>query len=184
MRSCPHCKLINPSDAVRCDCGCDFVSGLGGPEPRSFLLRPLVIRNFGIALFSISLVLPYPVFGFQVFYLAPLMAFHSFQTHPDQRIFLIGLLVSWCANFTIFFRLPVWAALFAVVLPWSVYACGFSMAARFIPFYPWAFGIALIHLSRIMKPWPDKSPGPTTVDAGSSAVAVRAASRRWLSLLA
>jgi hypothetical protein len=51
--------------------------------------------------------------------------------------------------------LPVWAALFAIVLPWSVYVCAFSIASRFIPFYPWAFGIALIHLSRILKPWPN-----------------------------
>jgi len=157
MRSCPHCKLINPPDAVRCDCGYDFLSGLGGPEPRSFLLRPLVIRKVGIALFAISFVVPYPIFGFQAFYLGPLMAFHSLQTQPNpaERMFFVGLLISWCANFTIFFRLPVWAALFAIVLPWSVYVCAFSIASRFIPFYPWAFGIALIHLSRILKPWPN-----------------------------
>jgi hypothetical protein len=29
--------------------------------------------------------------------------------------------------------------------------------------------------------WPNKSPEPTAVGAGSSAVAVHAASRRWLS---
>jgi hypothetical protein len=27
MNTCPNCKLINPSDAVRCDCGYDFTSG-------------------------------------------------------------------------------------------------------------------------------------------------------------
>jgi hypothetical protein len=33
----------------------------------------------------------------------------------------------------------------------------------------------------IMKSGPNKSPEPTAVGAGSSAVAVHAASRRWLS---
>ena len=32
-----------------------------------------------------------------------------------------------------------------------------------------------------MRPWPNKSPEPTAVGAVSSAVAVHAASRRWLS---
>src|SRR5271169_4896335 len=26
MKTCPNCKLINPPDAVRCDCGYDFAS--------------------------------------------------------------------------------------------------------------------------------------------------------------
>jgi hypothetical protein len=33
----------------------------------------------------------------------------------------------------------------------------------------------------IYQPWPNKSPEPTAVGAGSSAVAVHVASRRWLS---
>ena len=32
-----------------------------------------------------------------------------------------------------------------------------------------------------MKPWPNKSPEPTAVGAVSSAIAVHATSRRWLS---
>jgi hypothetical protein len=32
-----------------------------------------------------------------------------------------------------------------------------------------------------VEPWPNKSPDPTAVGAVSSAVAVHAASRRWLS---
>ena len=27
MNTCPKCKLVNPPDAVRCDCGYDFSSG-------------------------------------------------------------------------------------------------------------------------------------------------------------
>ena len=34
-----------------------------------------------------------------------------------------------------------------------------------------------------MSPWPNKSPEPTAVGAGSSAIAVHVASRRWLSFL-
>lgn len=119
MRSCPRCKLVSPPDAVRCDCGYDFLSGLGGPEPRSFLLKPRVIRNLGIALFSISFVVPYPFFGFKAFYVVPLMAFHFLQTDPSpaQKLFFVSFLISWFVNFTVFFRLPVWAALSAMVLP-------------------------------------------------------------------
>lgn len=27
VKDCPHCNLVNPSEALRCDCGYDFVEG-------------------------------------------------------------------------------------------------------------------------------------------------------------
>ena len=32
---CPHCRLINPESAERCDCGYDFRTGTQGQPPRS-----------------------------------------------------------------------------------------------------------------------------------------------------
>ena len=32
---CPRCQLINPPDAMRCDCGYDFLSQAGGSSPAS-----------------------------------------------------------------------------------------------------------------------------------------------------
>jgi hypothetical protein len=41
--------------------------------------------------------------------------------------------------------------------------------------------VVFMKLTRDFSTWPNKSPEPTAVGAVSSAVAVHAASRRWLS---
>jgi hypothetical protein len=167
MNNCPRCNLINPPDAVRCDCGYDFLSRKGGLEQRKFLFKPLVVRNVGIALFILSFLAPgswrawqsggdFSVCaGFTAFVQTPFLAIHIFRIDEKSwyRILLcVTLLISWAANFTIFFRLPKKAALAAIAAPWCVFICWFSMTVEFIPFYPWALGIAFIHLSRMLRP--------------------------------
>ena len=74
---------------------------------------------------------------------------------------LLGLCVSlgWLANFSIFLRLSTWARVVWSAAPWLSFAVVLAMlpvrpslparAAFFLYFYPWAAGIALIHLANI-----------------------------------
>jgi hypothetical protein len=52
MKECPNCKLINPPDAVRCDCGYDF-----GPErlPPDVATAIRKLRQPNIFLFLLDL---------------------------------------------------------------------------------------------------------------------------------
>ena len=162
MNSCPQCKLINPSDAVLCDCGYDFSTGKGGLKQRMFLFRPRVARNIGVALFVLSFVTPgswkagsdFSVCGGVVAFLfTPFLAFKNIQMDVGNwsRILItVTFLLSWSANFTIFFKLPWVAALIAILLPWCIFI-SMPRFAGFFPFYPWAFGIAIIHLSRFVE---------------------------------
>jgi len=68
------------------------------------------------------------------------------------EIFIRAVLFgAWLANFTVFFRLPTLAAWFFILLPSAAFVCWFDLAVPFIPFYFWASGITLIHISRIMR---------------------------------
>ncbi len=177
-------------------------------EQRRFSVRPSVIRNIGITLFVLSFIMPpggshlvptmgehyrdylQPFWGCRVFIATPQMAFFMplFRGPPIDdgftpyeifiRVVLIG---AWLASFTVFFRLPRLAALLAISLPWLAFIFWFGFMAGFVPFYFWAIGITFIHLSRVLRSWPNKSPEPTAVGACSSAIAVHVASRRWLS---
>jgi hypothetical protein len=72
-----------------------------------------------------------------------------------------GLCVTagWLANFSIFLRLPPWARVACMIAPWLAFTVVLLMlpvrpslparAAYFLYFYPWAVGIALIHLANI-----------------------------------
>jgi hypothetical protein len=88
----------------------------------------------------------------------------AFSVHPDSAsAFVLGLclLCGWLANFSILIPLPVWARIvsiaaaglpFAAVLlvlhaPLSVR----ERAASLLYFYPWALGIALIHIANIAE---------------------------------
>jgi len=152
-----------------------------------FSVRPSVIRNIGIALFILSFIVPpggsilVPTMGehyrdylqlflgCRVFIATPQMAFFMplFRGPPIDygftpyeifiRVILIG---AWLTNFTVFFRFPCLVALLAVILPWLAFIFWFEFMAGFVPFYFWALGITFIHLSRIMRSWPNKSPEP------------------------
>jgi hypothetical protein len=88
----------------------------------------------------------------------------AFSVHPDSLSgFTLGLclLCGWLANFSIFLPLPVWARIvwsaapgfpFAAVLllPHAPLSVG-ARAASLLPFYPWALGIALIHIAHIAQ---------------------------------
>jgi hypothetical protein len=80
--------------------------------------------------------------------------------------YLLGLsmIIGWVSNFCIFVRMPNIAAIFAIACPWVLFigvtflenVTGIStVAVTFVPFYPWAVGIALIQWSRLAEPTPE-----------------------------
>jgi hypothetical protein len=178
-------------------------------EQHRFSVRPNVIRNIGITLFVLSFLVPPGSAGFvpttgehfrdylqlfwgcRVFIFTPQMVsfLPLFRGPPIDdgftpyeifiRVILIG---AWLTNFTVLFRLPRLATLVAIALPWIAFIFWFEFMAEFIPFYFWALGITFIHVSKILRSWPSKSPESTAVGAGSSANAVPVTSR-WLSFL-
>jgi hypothetical protein len=140
-----------------------------------FFFRPKVVRNIGIACFILSFFVPAAHFygagyhffvGCGAFIRIPFMPFMRLTGDdptvgpPSFSESLYGLLFcglcwgSWAANFSVFFRLPFFLALIPVTVPWIAFIWVFPLMTDFFPFYFWAFGIALIHLSRLQKRWP------------------------------
>lgn len=144
------------------------------PKQRAW---PRFVRKVGIFLYLLAfLVPPHWNFtddfhiggGFMAFIETPVWAFigvsNSIQHNLWQGYLLgVSMMIGWVSNFSIFFRLPLIGSLFAIASPWVLFfgmtlweqVTGFSMVAIvFIPFYPWATGIALIHISRLAEPKP------------------------------
>jgi hypothetical protein len=79
------------------------------------------------------------------------------------------MLSGWLANFSIAVRLPPWARVISCAAPWLAYTVVLlklpvrpslpARAAFFLYFYPWAVGIALIHLAHFQAHW--RKPAPT-----------------------
>jgi hypothetical protein len=134
-----------------------------------YLLRPKVIRNIGIVLFVLSFLVPPRWRGGEDFHLfggvaafieTPVLACQTVMPFPpaepsSNSVFIfVVMMTAWIANLTVFTRLPFVVALIAILLPWPAYIYLFSDLAGFIPFYPWAVGIALIHIGRLAGPGP------------------------------
>ena len=145
---------------------------------RKYPFSPNAIRNPGIVLFCLSYILPpghaafVPTMGDHANdYLRPFGGLWAFVNTPAAitfmplwrgpplddgftpcEIFIRAVLFgAWLTNFTIFFRLPTVAAWLVIILPWAAFVCWFDLAVHFIPFYFWAPGITLIHISRILR---------------------------------
>jgi Interferon-induced transmembrane protein len=59
VRECPKCRLVNPPEALRCDCGYDFIEKRGGHvQPPTFLvpavLTLLLSLPFGVVALAFS----------------------------------------------------------------------------------------------------------------------------------
>lgn len=126
------------------------------------------LKIVGFVLFLLSL---FP--GYMLFYFTPYSALKCFDYFAQyggwQNLALCAaLLIGWLANFTVFFRSPALVAIFAIVSPWVLYLGEMffdfghgvkvpwpnTLFVGCYPFYPWAVGIALIHISRLMEPKP------------------------------
>jgi hypothetical protein len=79
--------------------------------------------------------------------------------HPF--LLFVILMGAWISNFSVFFKMPYFMALIAILLPWLPYICFFHDMVGLLPFYPWAVGITFIYLSKSLKPWHNKSAEPS-----------------------
>jgi hypothetical protein len=130
--------------------------------------NPLLLRRVGFALFAVSFFTPawrFEGIGFQAFLSVPYWvlstvfdryAFYDWRT----VVSIVSLSLGWLSNFTVFFSLPSFAAAIAITAPWLLFfAVIFASNSNgpdthwlsFIPFYLWAFGILIIHWSRLME---------------------------------
>jgi len=126
------------------------------------------IRRVGFTLFALSFLTPnwdFESMGVGAFIAVPWWVCVTLAEgdvfHNWRAAILIGSwTIGWLSNFTVFFRVPRFLAITAVTAPWILYLAMvffLSMTRRdfgvtgFIPFYPWAFGIGLIHCSRLME---------------------------------
>jgi hypothetical protein len=88
----------------------------------------------------------------------------TFSVHPDSvsgEILGLCLLFGWLANFSIFIPLPVWTRIVSIAAPGFAFAAVLLLphaplsvrerAASLLYFYPWALGIALIHIAKIAE---------------------------------
>jgi len=143
------------------------------------------IRGIGILSFGSSFLVPANLSdlsqiggGFMAFIETPIWALIAAtkgiqEDHWQGCMLGFLMVVGWASNFYIFLRLRLVGTLFAVASPWILFVgmsflenvTGFStVAIDFIPFYPWALGIALIQLSQLNKPRPQ--PEPRTIWTG------------------
>ena len=70
----------------------------------------------------------------------------------------VGVMLGWLTNFSILPRMPNWLRVIATIAPWLAFAVVLAKlpvrpslsgrAAFFLYFYPWAVGIALIHVAK------------------------------------
>jgi hypothetical protein len=118
---------------------------------------PTVVRWVGFVIFALSFLTPGrdEVMGFRVFLAAPVAVVVTLMYNVSWLSIVASFLLgaAWLANFTVFFRLPQEGAWVPIIAPWLLFiALCFdwfgdhgSWASEFIPFYPWAIGIGLIH---------------------------------------
>jgi hypothetical protein len=52
-KDCPKCRLVNPSEAQRCDCGWDFVTG---QQERSYIVPKRVAVGLGLGIAGVFVV--------------------------------------------------------------------------------------------------------------------------------
>jgi hypothetical protein len=78
---------------------------------------------------------------------------------PCGTILGLCMIFGWLANLSVFIRWPVWTRVLWIAAPWFAFGVVLTSvpvrptisqrAAYFLYFYPWAVGIALIHLANI-----------------------------------
>ena len=130
------------------------------------------MRRIGFILFGLSWVLPWPSFerdgvewqfwtGLGIFLFAILGFYGLLVQDPGWReiVTATGLGIGLLSNLGVFFRFPRHVSWFAVIAPWLVPALALSehvespsRALSVPPFFPWAVGLSLIHLSIYFAP--------------------------------
>jgi len=131
------------------------------------------VRLAAAVIFALSFIPP----GISAFCRTPGYAVSCFSDASEfgevHNAFLgIALAIGWLSNFTVFLRPPRVVSIVAMASPWILYLGMLFLSynrgvktewpdtwvVTFVPFYPWAFGIGLIHLSWLMEPVPKDDP--------------------------
>ena len=117
--------------------------------------------RLGWGLYCISLVTPdlhRNRIGAQAF-VAVIRTALDLLPQRDARAIAIGLclIVGWLANFSILLRWPSRVRLAWIIAPWVPFVATLSVGGMvpspvpLLYFYPWAIGIALIHLAQLKR---------------------------------
>jgi hypothetical protein len=115
----------------------------------------------------VSLITPDLAFsgiGAYMFWLAPVYGV-AFLGGDDWHTVLTGacFILGFLSNVTLFVWVPRWAAMLAIAAPWLSFAASYFIdlpnaseaTIRMLFFYPWALGIGLVHLARVLtQPYP------------------------------
>jgi hypothetical protein len=138
---------------------------------------PKLLRRVGVLLLLLALLAPphwnfsngfYVGGGFMALLETPVWALVAVTKGIRENYwqgYLLGLsmMIGWISNFCIFLRMPKIATIFAIASPWVLFigvtflenVTGIStVALSFVPFYPWAVGIALIQWSKLAETEP------------------------------
>ena len=81
-----------------------------------------------------------------------------FELHSFLAVLAgLGMLAGVAVNFTLFVPTSRWVSMASIVVPWIAVASVMAVVPRpeaifgWLFFYPWALGIALIHIARLMS---------------------------------
>jgi len=137
------------------------------PQPRCLGLK--TIRRLAISgwvLYAVSWITPglHGVGSGARAFVAAVRYGVTFSVHPgslSEVVLGVCLLFGWLANLSIFIALPAWARIVWSVAPAFPFAAVLLLApvplpvreraATLLYFYPWALGIALIHIAKIKE---------------------------------
>lgn len=107
MKKCPECRLINPDEAEKCDCGYGFISGLINkdyykPSSNKKLIIPVLFTTF-LVIILVCLFCIYNGLGFFINY------WYHFKG-------VIGVYILWIITIT-----SISITLIPTVISWIVY---------------------------------------------------------------
>lgn len=122
------------------------------------------LARAGWALWVLSLVVPTADAGF-IGAAAPFVSFwfgllfirDSLGGQPLLALLGLILVIAPLANITLFVRTPRWMSFVVPLLPWLLLAALYAYLPNgnavfeYYFFYPWAIGMALIHLARLLE---------------------------------
>jgi len=119
-----------------------------------------MLRSCGIGLLAVSFLVPdvgvsgnvKPCAGTLICIFSGISLFHElFRPAAEWNLLevarAIALGLAFFSNFTVFFRVPRRWTWVPIAAPWFAF-CYLPAVGGFIPFYPWAIGIGLVHASR------------------------------------
>jgi len=128
-------------------------TSVDAPRQRQSLIGPKLVRKAGVVLYALSFLMP-PHWSFEDFQIGGGLA--AFVETPIYALICATRGIdenNWHLRLLAFVLVVGWVLFIGVTFLGSDVGLS-SVAAKFVPFYPWALGVALIHLSRLAEPKP------------------------------